>query len=378
MLNFKTSFLFTLFFLILTYSMHGRSQLAIKVSDPNWQFNGDGVSIEEFDGRKAIKIKSGKAVLDNMSLKDGIIEFELYLSGERAFAYLYFRDGSTGEHEEIYFRSHKSNAPDALQYSPVFQGRSAWQIYHGDLGTAPVSLPAKTWIKVKMELIGEKMNLWVGDSKEPTLVINHLGIQAKPGSIAFRGFIPRNSAAEYSAYFSDLKITKRESSNAKFDHKATLPSGQITNWRVSPAFDVPNGPVTTLPKLPSSNEWSVPSMQNNGTFEFLRTRKIPDKSRHWAVVAEVNLHSERAQTCELHLGFSDEITLLVNGQSILYLDASYRYSNRRQEGLMHPDQATAYIQLVKGNNILQAIVADRFGGWGLNARLEKCSGIKQL
>jgi hypothetical protein len=45
---------------------------------------------------------------------------------------------------------------------------------------------------------------------------------------------------------------------------------------------------------------------------------------------------------------------------------------------MHPDQATAYIQLVKGNNTVQAIVADRFGGWGLNARLEKCSGIKQL
>jgi hypothetical protein len=353
------------------------AQEAIGINKLDWELDDKGVSIEVLDGRKAIKITSGKAILSDLTLEDGIIEFDIYLSGERAFAYLYFRDEQNGEHEEIYLRSHKSNAPDALQYSPVFQGRSAWQIYHGDLGTANADLPAKTWIKVKMELIGEKMRLWIGDVEQPNMVIEKLGRSSTAGGIALRGFIPRNSPAKYSAYFSNIKITKIKADRSKVEMTKALPPGQITKWRVSPAFSASKGPIFTLPDLPSSSEWSIPSMQENGFFEFLRSREIPKESRNWAVAAELELISEKAQTCELHLGFSDEITLQVNGQRRLYQDASYRYANKRQEGLMHSSQIIVYIELNRGSNILQAIVADRFGGWGLTARLHNCPGIKQ-
>jgi hypothetical protein len=374
---FKVLLLLVQFIGLLMLSSMSIALQVVEVDDPNWVFDDKGVSLEKVAGRQAIKIKSGKAVLNDILLEDGIIEYDMYLSGERAFSYLYFRYESNDEHEEIYFRSHKSNAPDAVQYSPVFQRRSAWQIYHGDKGTAPVTLPPKTWIKVKIELIGQTMKLWVGDNPEVVLTINHLGRKAQSGALAFRGFVPRNSPAEYSAYFSNLKITKRTAAKTDVNPDVSLPLGQITTWRVSPAFDSAKGPVVQLPELPDSSKWTTPTMQPDGSFEFLRSRKIPDKSGHWATAADVTLRSEQPQNCELHLGFSDEITLSVNGTPVLYQDASYRYGDRRQEGLMHPDQVVAYIQLAKGDNHVRAVIADRFGGWGLSARLEKCTGVEQ-
>jgi hypothetical protein len=366
----------TLLFL-LSFSSYSKSQQVITSNNPNWKLDKDGVKLEKISGRDAIKIQTGKAVLENIQLQDGIIEYDMYLSGERAFSYLYFRSESNEDHEEIYFRTHKSNAPDAVQYSPVFQRRSAWQIYHGDKGTAPVTLPANTWIKVKVELQGQKMRLWVGDNPEPVLTINQLGRKAQAGTLAFRGFVPRNSTAEYSAYYSGLKITKKTESDEKVSSDIFLPDGQITKWRVSPAFDSPKGPVTQLPELPAASLWKTPSMQSDGSFEFLRSREIPDQSRHWAVAADIELLSQRDQVCELHLGFSDEITLSVNGTLAVYQDASYRYADKRQEGLMHPEQLVAYLPLAKGSNHVRAIIADRFGGWGLSGRLEYCEGVEQ-
>jgi hypothetical protein len=90
------------------------------------------------------------------------------------------------------------------------------------------------------------------------------------------------------------------------------------------------------------------------------------------------LKSENAHTCAIHLGFSDELTLSLNGQLLSYLDAVYRFNKPRQQGLMHPEQAVIYLPLVKGDNVLQAIVSDRFGGWGLIARLEDCAGVIEL
>ena len=125
MSNIKVSLLLVLLFLGFISPTQSYAQQMIEMDSSDWKFSDKGVSLENVDGRRAIKIVSGKAELNNLLLEDGTIEFELYLSDGRAFSYLYFRNESDDEHEEIYFRNHKSNAPDAIQYSPVFQRRSA-------------------------------------------------------------------------------------------------------------------------------------------------------------------------------------------------------------------------------------------------------------
>ena len=145
---------------------------------------------------------------------------------------------------------------------------------------------------------------------------------------------------------------------------------------MSPAFDSPSGPVLAVPIDLRSHPWTTPEMRYNGVFEFLRSRDIPNNSRHWSVAAEVTLIAETPQTCAVHFGYSDELTLSVNDQLILYLDDSYRFAENRQQGVMHPEQVTAYLPLKKGENLLRAIVSDRFGGWGLSARVQDCNDIE--
>lgn len=363
----------------LTSMARAEGQQQFFADNPLWKLSGKQVAVENFAGRKAIKIHLGKALLDGVTFGDGLIEFDMYLSGERAFAYLYFRGQSQQNFEEIYFRSHKSAAPDALQYSPVFQSRSAWQLYHGEFGTAAATLPAKQWIPVKLELKGPGMRVWVGESTQPTMVINQLGGSHEGGHLAFRGFVPGTSAAPYAAYFSNLRITPAEKSQILSGTKQALPLGQLTKWRVSPAFDSVRGPIFDWPEdLPEENQWQTPIMQQNGAFEFLRSRPIPNGSRHWSVVAQTTLKSQRAQICALHLGFSDELSLSLNGQPLSYHDESYRFDKPRRQGLMHPEQVVIYLALKKGDNLLQATVSDGFGGWGLIARLEECDGVSEL
>lgn len=343
---------------------------------PNWLLENEQVTVEEIAGKKAIKIRSGRAMLKDVLLENGTVEFQMYLPKERAFAYLYFRGASEQDIEALYIRTHKSKAPDAIQYAPVFQRRSAWQLYHGNTGTAAVEFPSKTWFSVKVELAGQQMKVWVGESPEPVLDIKHLGHTSAAGWLAFRGFVPRTSDAQFSAYFSEIKITKSDKKPPNASKFPPLPVGQITQWRVSPAFDSPVGPITEVSAQLRNQPWSTPAMQHNGVFEFLRSRTIPKGSRHWSVVAEVTLVSKVAQTCAVHFGFSDELNVSVNEQQILYQDDSYRFIDNRQQGIMHPDQVIAYLPLHKGQNLLRAIVSDRFGGWGLSGRLENCEDLE--
>lgn len=77
-----------------------------------------------------------------------------------------------------------------MQYAPVYQGASAWQLYHGPGGTAAVELEAGKWIHLRLVLQGSKAAVFVGDMEKPALVIPELGRTPQAGYIALRGFLP--------------------------------------------------------------------------------------------------------------------------------------------------------------------------------------------
>lgn len=346
-----------------------------KIDNARWLLESDQVTRATIDGRKAIKIVTGRAMLEDVELENGTVEFDMYLPKERAFSYLYFRGQSDAEVEALYLRSHKSKAPDAIQYAPVFQRRSAWQLYHGKTGTGPASFPSGKWFKVKVELMGQEMKVWIDDQAEPVLDIKELGRKSAAGWLAFRGFVPRTSDAKFSAYFGDLKVTRYTGEEIKARPAPALSSDVITQWRVSPAFDSKPGPVLALPEQLSKGPWGAAEMRSDGAFELLRSRTVPENSRHWSAAADITLTSQKKQICKIHFGFSDELTLMVNGQPVLYQDHSYRFADNRQQGVMHYDQVVAFVHLEKGKNSLRAIVSDRFGGWGLMARMNQCDRV---
>ena len=151
----------------------------------------------------------------------------------------------------------------------------------------------------------------------------------------------------------------------------------MKHWLFSEAFDAPdNGVINELPESIFKGAWTSAKISDIGIVEFLRFRQIPNESKHWAVAAKVVVNSSTQQNCAMTFGYSDEISLKVNDQLHLYQNAAYRYAVNRQEGLFHPEQLIAYLPLKKGKNEIQAIIADRFGGWGFIARLVDCEGAK--
>ncbi len=347
---------------------------SIELKNAKWTMNGDDTALVEFDGRDAVYIKTGVARLEEIALENGTIEFDMYLSGERSFVYLLFRGQTDSDYEDFYVRPHKSDLPDALQYAPVFQRRSAWQLYHGPAGTAAAPLPPRQWIPVRIELSGPKATFWIGESDNPVMVIPRLGREPASGWLAFRGFVPANSSAPFAAYFSNLTVQPANAS-APAQETEPFPEGQLTQWRVSPAF-VPAEDTLSLPDaLTPPDDWQRLRAEPSGVIEFLRWRPIPADAPSWAVAADLTLVAESAQRCAVDFGFSDTLSLIVNGQPLVYQDHSFRFDGPRRQGVLYADQLRAYLPLKAGDNHVRAIVADRFGGWGLSARLVGCRGV---
>lgn len=92
----------------------------------------------------------GRATRRDVRLQDGTIDVDVMVTNRRSFVYVGFRMATDEHHEEFYLRPHKSNLPDAVQYAPVFQGRSAWQLYHGPSGTAATGLVPNVWTRVRV------------------------------------------------------------------------------------------------------------------------------------------------------------------------------------------------------------------------------------
>ena len=77
--------------------------------DSSWALSGEGTRIEEHRGVKSLRIRTGVAVLRDVSLQDGTIEFDMAVTPHRSFVYVQFRMQDENNHEEIYFRPHKSS-----------------------------------------------------------------------------------------------------------------------------------------------------------------------------------------------------------------------------------------------------------------------------
>lgn len=359
-------------------SSAGAEPLRLELDGPGWELSGDDTVVEELDGRLALRLKSGKATYRNLEFLDGTIEFDLQVTKHRSFAYLYFRMADDAEHEEIYFRSHKTLLPDAVQYTPVYKGRSQWQLYHAAGSTAAATLPAGEWIPVKLVVKGSQAAVFVGSTEEPQLVVPRLAREPKPGFLALRSFMTFGTPPDtYVANFANIVVHPGVVDYEFPTHEtATTKSGLVTSWQVSPAFAPAEGPVLEIPaEISTSSEWQTVPANANGLVELERYVNRPENVRRAAVVARLRISADKAKILRLDLGFSDEVSVFLNDRLLLTDDESYSFNFPRRQGLVTADQLSVFLPLEKGANDLLLVVTDSFGGWGLSGRLEDRDGV---
>ncbi len=344
-----------------------------------WELSPKGVKAERVDGRDALAFETGEASRRDVRLQDGTIEADVQVTRRRSFVYVTFRMADEQEYEDFYLRPHKSGLPDALQYAPVYQGHSAWQLYHGPGATAAVAFEPGAWTRLRLVLKGTRMAVFLGPGDRPALVAN-LAREPRPGYIALRAFLPPDTpgsgpVARFANVVVRANVVPFDFDSVPVDTAPPAP-GVVRRWAVSQAVPPGDTPPQALPAAETLGAFRPADARPNGLLELHRFVTLPKGSRVGACVARVRVRSAREGLFAFDLGFSDRATVFVNGRPLVYSDQGYRVDAPRREGLIGFDQARVYLPLQAGDNELAVLLSDGFGGWGVMGRFENPEGIE--
>jgi hypothetical protein len=353
--------------------------------DKTWELE-EGASVVKESGREVLQITSGFAHRRDVKFLDGTIDFEVQVTRRRSFVYVNFRAQAEGEHEEFYLRPHKSELPDAVQYAPVWQGRSAWQLYHGPGGTAAIAFQPGVWTRGRIVLQGTRAALFLGDMSKPALLVPQLARDPRAGFISVGSFVPAGTpGAGPAAKFANIVLRPGV---VDFDFAAAIAAQQaatpqqavsnarlITAWEVSSPFAPKPDAPPALPE-PTAGEFKRLETEPSGLLQLYRHLPVAESTRTAAAVARIRLRAAATGICALDLGFSDIATIFVNRRPHAQLDASYSFDRPRREGLIGFDQARLFLPLQAGDNEIAILLTDSFGGWGLMARTVGCDGVE--
>ena len=87
------------------------------------------------------------------------------------------------------------------------------------------------------------------------------------------------------------------------------------------------------------------------------------------VYARTSITSDRNQVKKLYIGYSDDVSVFLNGQ-ILYRGRSAQgFRDPGFLGIVNPENDAVYLPLKKGNNELVLAVSELGGGWAFICRL---------
>lgn len=337
---------------------------SVPFSDERWQIEAEEFELAEHLGQQALKILGGMALLPDLDVTNGLVEFDIAVTEERGFAGLVFRVQDDANYEHFYVRPHQSGKPDANQYNPVINGVSAWQLYHGEGYGAPVEYRYDEWMHVKVVFAGSKAKVFI-DSEEPVLHINDL----KRGELG--GAIGVNSANFSSVHFANFKVTTLADA---YTIPSTGPSepenvvGLVTSWQVSDVFDGASlqGAAYLSAGLKAGRSWTVLNAEPTGITNLARVQGLGDGKN--TVFARLVVSAEKAGKKQLSLGYSDAAAVFVNDTLIYQGNNGYMSRDFRYLGTIGLFDNVA-LPLRAGDNEIWVAVSESFGGWGILATI---------
>jgi hypothetical protein len=333
--------------------------------------------VAEHQGRKCLFLDGGAAVLNDLEMRDGVVDVDVATPASRGFFGIQFRvadDGANGEW--VYLRQHKSGYPDALQYTPVLHTGLNWQIYNGPGFTGAVEIPKDVWFHLRLEVVGAQARLYVQDMEKPALVMNDLKSGVQRGQVAL-------AVLTGATYFSNFAI--RTTPDAPWERRQPpMPPGTLTRWKLSPSYDALERNLER-PLAPSESErWQEVEAEPPGFVVINRHRESPHPRVSFAndfskrlepqpgmkvVYARTRIDSDRDQVKKLYIGYSDDVSLFLNGKILYRGRSAQNFRDPGFLGIVNAENDAVYLPLKKGGNDLLLAVSELGGGWGFICRL---------
>ena len=335
----------------------------IEFTKENWYLSGQVV---DHLGQKALR---GQAVLKDVEFENGIIELDMAFEGGRCFGMSLFRVQKGRNQESVYLRPHKTGKYDALQYTPVWNGLGSWQLYYGDGSTATAQIPHKRWVHVKLEVLGTQARLFLDNAPTPALVIHELKRGTSSGGIGLTG--PANALA----HFANFRFEKTDDlAFAPPPPPIAAPPGMLMDWELSQPLSVTEinreEPLDRqdLPRI----EWTAVAAEASGLVDIgrhvLKSGQAPE-----TVLARTFIEAEASQLQKLNFGYSDQVSIFLNGRILFRGNSEFRLRDPESPGLAGLNDSV-FLPLEKGRNELLLMVSEVFGGWGFLCRLGALRG----
>jgi hypothetical protein len=176
------------------------------------------------------------------------------------------------------------------------------------------------------------------------------------------------------AHFANFKFRRDDSLAFDKPPKVETPAGMIKDWELSQTFRVRqinreiNLGRQTLPAL----QWTKVSADDTGLVDIARTTRKTGAEPE-CVVARTTVHAEENQLKKLSFGYSDEISIFLNGNVLFRGNSEFRRRDPQFQGLVGLNDSV-FLPLKKGANELILVVTEVFGGWGYMCRMEPVGG----
>ena len=366
----------------LLFGLPAYSQTAPALSVPSdsrrWDLEGEAKP-SEFQGRKCLLLDGGAAVLKDFEMRDAVVDVDVATTATYGFMGFMFRIGDNGANaEELYLRPHKSGLPDAIQYTPVLNTGRNWQLFNGPGFTGAVDIPKEVWFHLRLEVAGAQAKLFVKDMDKPALVMNDLKTGVQKGEIAL--FVLTGAT-----YFSNFEI--RTTPDAPWEqHLPPMLPNILTKWSISPSYDAlaRNLERPLSPAEKDAIHWQEVEAEPPGLVVLYRYREAPHPQVTFqrdfstrlqpqpgikVLYARTNINSDRDQIKKLEIGYSDDVSVFLNGQILYRGRSAQSFRDPGFLGIINLENDAVYLPLKKGSNELILAISELGGGWGFICRL---------
>jgi hypothetical protein len=334
---------------------------SVSWQDPRWHISAKESRVERYLGREALFLNSGNAWLDGVDFENGTIEFDLASPVEAGFHGVAFHAASHDDYEHVYVRPHLSGKQDAVQYLPVFNGLSTWQLYSGPRYVQPATFVPDRWMHIRAVIRGKRLELSVDGQ---TVVFPEMVRPSVAGPIAL-------TASAGPTRFANLVITPGETGLAEGGDGGKAdetPAGIVTQWRVSTPFA--ESAVQSFDPLKlaaaASLRWDPLDIAVRGIANLGALRKLGKEEN--TVFAAVTLRAQKAGPVRVRFGFSDRAIVYLDGRPLYRGNAKFQSRDYRFLGTIG-----LYDELIlplhAGENHVWIAVTEEFGGWGVTMQL---------
>jgi hypothetical protein len=208
----------------------------------------------------------------------------------------------------------------------------------------------------------------LGDDDNPALVIHDLKHGLSKGGVGLR------APAGGQVHFANFEIRETVERDFGPSPKFAPAKDMISSWQISQSLAVSDIDRSQPPDVQRLDDlkWQAVEADHGGLVDIARA--IPKKPQVAEVVlARATIESERDEVKQLLFGYSDEVSLFVNGELLFRGNSAFRSRDEQFQGIVGLHDAV-YPRLKKGRNEILLMVAETFGGWGFKCQLGSVQG----